>query len=93
MGPEAVVGAFSQFMTIFMIIGLFLGAAIRRSRVLAIAVVTSSAALGTGVAMLAPVAMAGVLAFAVAVAVIGPVAAAGHFIRKKFDAHVKDKAV
>ena len=79
-------------MTIFMIIGLFMGGAVRKGRVLAIAVVASSVFLGIVVAMLAPAAMAGVFAFVVAVLVVGPFAAAGHFIRKRFDAHVKDKA-
>jgi hypothetical protein len=93
MGPEAIVGAFSQFMTVFMIIGLFIGGAIRRGRVLAIVVVTSSAALGIAVSMLAPVAVAGLFAFLVAVVAVGLFAVVGHFIRKRLDAHARDKAV
>ena len=93
MGPEAAVGAFSQFATVFMIVGLFMGGAIRRGRILALAVAAVAAALGIAVAMVAPMAKAGIFVGAAALVVIGPFAAMGKFIRTRFDAHGKDKAV
>ena len=92
MGPEAVVGAFSQFLTFFMIVGLLIGGAARTGRALVVAVVVAAAALGIVVAIFAPVVLAGVFAFAVALVMLAMFGVAGRFLRKWFDRRENDKA-
>lgn len=91
MGPEAIVGAIFQYATLFMIVGLVMGGAVRRGRLLAGAVLAVAVVLGAIVAVHAPVAAAGLIAGIVALAIMGSFAAVGRLLRRRFDAPDKGK--
>lgn len=91
MGPEAIVGAIFQYATLFMVLGLVMGGAVRRGRLLAGAVLAVAVVLGAIVAVHAPVAAAGLIAGIVALTIIGAFAGAGRLIRRRFEAREKGK--